>query len=627
MRANRVDRDQIQNEDKITIYIDPFMDQQRAFAFSVNAYGVQGEFLISDSAPFGDVAWNSLFDAAGSPVEDGWMAEMSVPFKSLRYPARPRGEPHRWGIQFERDIESKNEAVVWSPMSSDVMGGFVRQLGVLEGLTNLSTSRNLEFLPTATAIHVGNLDRATGTFGTEGVQEAGLNLKYGITSDLTFDFTYNPDFSQIESDRPQIEVNQRFPIFFPELRPFFLEGREIYEVSGPVTVVHTRTIVDPRYGAKLSGKIGNTSLGLLFADDEAPGRVDDPDDPAFDRAAQVVLARVRYDYSAGSHIGGLFTDREVLDSFSRLAAIDGRWQICRNYRLELKAMTTRRQDVNGVKKTGELAEVAWRKEGRNFNYDVSSQIVDPDFGTDVGFVRRTDLRRTQGNVLYRWWPESWIINWSPTFAYERNSGHTGVLQDHVFQTGIQALFDKRVDVRATVNRDLERFAGIDFWKTRYSFRSNVSTSRRVSFGVNVNAGDQIRFVANPFLGSEAVTTLTMTLRPFTRLQSDLRLNTSRFVDRRTDAEAFDVKIFRAVTTYQLTDRLVIRNISQYNSFDKELDANILFTYRVNSGTVFFAGYDDHYRQGNQDDDMLFPTSAWRRTNRAIFTKLQYLFRY
>ena len=98
-----------------------------------------------------------------------------------------------------------------------------------------------------------------------------MNLKYGVTSNLTFDFTYNPDFSQIESDRQQIEVNQRFPVLYPELRPFFLEGQEIFRIAGPVTFIHTRTIVDPRYGAKLSGKIGKTTIGLLVANDEAPG--------------------------------------------------------------------------------------------------------------------------------------------------------------------------------------------------------------------------------------------------------------------------------------------------------------------------------------------------------------------
>ena len=152
---------------------------------------------------------------------------------------------------------------------------FYSQMGVLDGMTELSTTRNLEVLPTFTVIQYGEVDptREAGPgFVNENTEpDAGVSIKYGITSNLTADFTLNPDFSQIESDRPQIEVNQRFPLFFPELRPFFVEGSEIFEVSAPVTVVHTRTIVDPDYGAKLSGKVGRLSLGILAANDAAPG--------------------------------------------------------------------------------------------------------------------------------------------------------------------------------------------------------------------------------------------------------------------------------------------------------------------------------------------------------------------
>src|SRR4029077_19907566 len=137
---------------------------------------------------------------------DGWTAEVAIPFKSLRYPARGKGEAHRWGLQIERDSEGKDESVVWSPLSRAVMSE-LGQMGTLEGMTNLSTNHNLEVQPTVTAVNTGKLS-TTGNFESDGVQEAGANLKYGITSDLTFDLTYNPDFSQIESDRQQIEVNQ-----------------------------------------------------------------------------------------------------------------------------------------------------------------------------------------------------------------------------------------------------------------------------------------------------------------------------------------------------------------------------------------------------------------------------------
>jgi hypothetical protein len=632
IRANRVDRDRTDNDDTVTFYIDPFMDQQRAYAFSVNGYGVQRDALLSGGTSGGgsgngDASWNALFASAGQLVDDGWTAEVAIPFKSLRYPSRGSGESHRWGLQVEREIQTKNETVHWSPISRNLLG-FLRQMGVVDGIRDLSTARNLELLPTVTAVAVGNLNRTTGDYVTQDVEEAGINLKYGITSNLTFDFTYNPDFSQIESDRQQIEVNQRFPVQYPELRPFFLEGRDIYQVASPggATIIHTRTIVDPRYGAKLSGKLGQTSLSVLLADDEAPGQVADSSDPAFGKTAQTMLGRARYDYS-GSYVGVLFTDREFLDTYSRFGGFDGRWQIGRDHRLSYKAFTTRRRDRQGVQHTGELAELVFAKEGGRFGYRSQSHLVDPDFGTDVGFVRRTDQRGTRGGVSYRWYPESWIVNWGPSFSYDYLWDYESVLQERGMTPSISVQFAKNISVNGDFEQGMERFGGIDFQKKRVSFGGNVGTSRRISFSGEFSTGDQIRFVADPFLGAGTTWSTNVTLRPYSRLQSQVSLNASRLTDRRTDTEVFDVKIFRAQTTYQFTERFLVRNITQHNTLDKTLDFNVLFTYRVNAGTVFFVGYDDHYREGRQVSQELFPTSALRRTNRAMFAKLQYLFRY
>jgi hypothetical protein len=630
IRANRVDRDRTDNDDVVTFYIDPFLDQQRAYAFSVNGYGVQRDALLAGgtsggTSSSGDASWNALFASAGQLVEDGWTAEVAIPFKSLRYPARGQGESHRWGFQVEREIQTKNEIAHWSPVTRDVLG-FLRQMGVVDGISNLSTARNLELMPTVTAIAVGNLNRTTGEYAKSDVEEAGLNLKYGVTSNLTFDFTLNPDFSQIESDRQQIEVNQRFPVQYPELRPFFLEGRDIYQVPSPggATIIHTRTIVDPRFGAKLAGKIGPMSVSALMADDEAPGKVA-PSDRAFGKTAQTLLGRARYDYS-GSYVGVLFTDRGFLDSYSRFGGFDGRWQIGRDHRLSYKAFTTDRRDLDGVQHTGELAEVVFTKEGGRLGYRSQSHLVDPDFGTDVGFVRRTDQRQTRAAVSYTWYPETWIVNWGPAFDATWLWDHDAVLQDRSINPSIRVQFARNISVSGDYDDGLERFGGIDFQKKRVSLNGTVNSSRRISFSGNFSTGDQIRFVTDPFLGAGTTWSTNVTMRPSSRLQSQITLNTSRLVDRRTDTEVFDVKIFRALTTFQFTDRLLVRNISQYNTFDKTLDENILFTYRVNAGTVFFLGYDDHYREGIQINERVFPTTSLERTNRAIFTKLQYLYR-
>ena len=658
LRANRVDRDQAFLDDSISVYFDPFLDQQRAYVFSVNGYGVQMDSIMnargggfrgrgggfsgggfsggSSGIPRGDRSWDALFESGGELVADGFTAELAIPFKSLRYPQRDRDTPHRWGFQIARSIRGKDEAVVWSPYSREI-SGFLPQMGVLDGITNLSTSRNLEILPTLTAIQFGSRD-STGQFGETTAPEAGVNLKYGITSNLTADVAFNPDFSQIESDRPQIEVNQRFALFFSELRPFFLEGAEIFQMSGPVTLVHTRTIVDPDYGGKITGKVGKTTLGLLVANDAAPGNVDDVADRSYGQSANVVIGRARYDLYSESFLGAIFTNREFLDSHSRLGGVDGNFRLSRTQSLGFRAMQTEHQDLDQRQSSGQMFDVNYRMSSRHWSAFVSGYTLSPDFMTDVGFVRRVDQKRVSSSLSYRWRPETWVLNWGPRFNYSRNWNFDDILEDEEARFGLRASFAKNINVNFDVRREMERFLGINFDKSAISFGGGVNTSRNYSVGGFFRWGDEVSYSENPFLGRGGGGGIFMTLRPVSRFQSQINVNTSRLIDpRAADELVFDVKIFRALTTYQFTDRLLFRNIVEYNTFQRTVGLNMLATYRVNSGTVFYVGYDDHYQQGDllygdRDgdgiDDQLYPDDlALRQTNRAFFTKLQYLFRY
>ena len=658
IRANRVERDQTTRDDKLTLYFDPFMDQQRAYVFSVNGYGVQGDATLDSGGrgggrrrrgpgggrgggssrpagviPEGDTSWDALFASAGGLVSDGWTAEMAIPFKSLRYPSRGSGAAHRWGFQVVRNIESKDERAVWSPVSRGIFG-FLTQMGTLDGMTSLSTSRNLEFLPTVTAVRAGALDKSHGTFFDNNVSpEAGLNVKYGISSNLTADFTVNPDFSQIESDQPQIEVNQRFPLFFSELRPFFLEGQEIFSIPAPVTFLHTRTIVDPRFGAKLTGKVGQTTVGVLVADDEAPGKRSDPTDPALGQTAQFLIGRVRYDLYGESHIGALVTDREFMDSYNRVAGVDGQFRLGPTDRLNVFLFQSVTREEDGAERSGPSYGGFYRHNGRNLSYTVGTGITDPNFRDQAGFVRRVDEKRGFSSISYRWWPETWLINWGPRGSYRRNYDFDSTLQDEEAGAGVDFAFARSVTAGIGADRTMERFGGIDFWKWNYSTTFNVNTSRRVSVEGGFDWGDGIFFSENPFLGRATGGRILASMRPFSRLQSDLSVDFSRLQDPHTDTEIFDVKIYRAFTTYQFTERFLFRNIMEYDTFDKTLDANVLFTYRVNSGTVLFVGYDDHYQQGDFIDfgetpaERFLVTNRLQRTNRALFTKFSYLFRY
>ena len=672
MRANRVDRDRAgYGDDILSVYFDPFLDQQRAYVFSVNGYGVQGDSIVSGGrgggfsgggrggVPWGDRSWDALFESGGQPVADGFTAEMAIPFKSLRYPARPDDVPHTWGLQIVRQIRDKDETIVWSPVSRDI-AGFLPQMGVLDGMTGLSTSRNLEVQPTFTAFRYGTFDETAGRLvDGEPQPDLGANFKYGVTPNLIADFTLNPDFSQIESDRPQVEVNQRFALFYPELRPFFLEGAEIFQMQAPVTVVHTRTIVDPQYGAKLTGKAGKTTLGVLFANDEGASLgVDDRLDPAFGQTAQTFVGRVRYDLYSESFVGAIVTDRQFLDGHSRLVGADSNFRIGATHQLGFRALGTDRRaaqsgpQVNPCPSTADVEAPAacdgyamdfgFRKRGRNLSYSIDSFALSPDFRTDVGFVRRTDQRETEARLDYLWWPQSWVISWGPEFRYGRNYNFDGVLADENLRAGVSANFAKNVRYSFDLDQDMERFYGIDFEKRRYRMFGNVSTSRVFSFGTGFDWGDEIYFDgANPFIGRESGFRTFINFRPVSRFATNINITTSRFMDplglfaagindgeRSEDGEIFNVNIFRALNTYQVTDRLALRNITEFNTYRGTVGLNLLATYRVNSGTAFYVGYDDHYRQYELFDDQVNAIDrGYLHTNRAVFTKIQYLFRY
>jgi hypothetical protein len=632
-RANRSDRDKLDNDDTVTITLEPFLDYLRGYSFAVNGYGVQRDSMIvvqnATSDAGGNTSFNALYYSGGQLVDDGWTAEIAIPIRSLRYPSRKAGEPHRWGFQVRREIKSKDEADVWSPVSRN-NPNFLAQIGILAGMTNFSTQRNFELLPTFTAVSSGRLNAIDGEYRTDTAKDAGVGLKYGINSNLTLDFTYNPDFSQIESDTQQIDINQRFPLQYAELRPFFLEGQEIFNVVGMPRAVETRRIVDPRYGAKLSGKLGNrTSIGLLLADDEAPGKTDSIFDPAHGKRAQNVLGRVKYELYRNAHVGGLFTDREFMGNYSRLVALDAALPFGGTRNIGYRFYKSE-QDEDEVRRSGWAMEATVRQNSRNLTWGAVSTWLSPEFASQLSFVRRVNTIENRYNVSYRWWPEGWLRNWGPGFNIGWLNDYDRVLQNSTdWNPSVSFNFAKNITLSTSVARTMELYHGIDFHKTSWSVSGSVNTSQKVLFSANFTSGDEIRFIENPFLGRLMEYGVTATFRPHSRLQSVLKLDGNRFRDPVNHDDEFHVTIMRSTTTYQFTPRLLVRNITELNAgggSNHTLFENILVTYRVNSGTVFYVGYDDRYKEGNAVNAQLFSDPTYRRTNRAVFTKIQYLFR-
>ncbi|MCK4337737.1 MAG: carbohydrate binding family 9 domain-containing protein, partial [Candidatus Aminicenantes bacterium] len=267
IRRTLTQRDKVFGDDGITVYLDTFNDKKRAFAFEVNPCGVQSDGVYTETKRrrrgmgFNkiDKNWDTYFLANARIDKEGYTVEISIPFKSLRF---PNSDHQIWGLQIMRNIQRKNEEIYWHPRSRSI-NGFLIQAGEIRIDGELDTGKNLEIMPVATGLK---------TTGELFVPEAGLNLKYGLTSDLTADLTLNPDFSQVEADMPQIDVNQRFALYYPEKRPFFLEGKDFFDT--PLELVYTRTIVNPDIGVKLTGKFGRTTVGFLSTYDTNPTEID-----------------------------------------------------------------------------------------------------------------------------------------------------------------------------------------------------------------------------------------------------------------------------------------------------------------------------------------------------------------
>jgi hypothetical protein len=380
IRSTVADRDNIDSDDHVTIHLDTFHDRRRSFFFAVNPRGVQQDGVRTEGSTspgqaFGgetDVNPDFTWESKGRVDDQGYVVEVRIPFMSLRYPGG--GGVQRWGVNVQRVTQRTGYVDTWTDVRR-ASASFLAQEGVLEGLHDMRRGVLLEAQPFVTA--TANGTRTGGTFEREGVDpSAGLNLKLGLTSDLSIDATVNPDFSQVESDVGQVTVNERFDLFFPEKRPFFLEGIELF--ATPNQLVYTRRIATPIVGGKLSAKLGRWNVAHLTAVDELPG-----DDAIFN------VSRVRADYGSNSTAGFVFTDRLVDGRHNTVLAADTRFVFGKLYFVRAQVGGSR-TDEDGVR-TSPLWHLEYDRTGRawGFNYRVTG--IGPDFEGDAGFVPRNDV--------------------------------------------------------------------------------------------------------------------------------------------------------------------------------------------------------------------------------------------
>jgi hypothetical protein len=420
VRATVAKRDAVFDDDYVGMILDTFNDKRKGFEFNFNPLGVQADAVFSNENE--DFSVDVVHESKGAINQEGYVVEIAIPFKSLRYEA---GAGKLWGAHFFRRIKRfNNEQSSWMPISREITGTLI-QAGQLTGLEGISTERTLEIIPSLTLSQTGSRVRQLPN-GLRAPEDAGrllnrpieadlgLNVKYQLTPTVTLDFAYNPDFAQVEADATVVTANQRFPIFFQEKRPFFLEGKEIFGTM--MQVVHTRAIVDPDYAAKLTGKLGRNTFGLLFASDNAPGNLSEDErdfirdgrNPldereqlarVLDRNATVGILRFKRDVGREHSLGGFATTYNFLDYHNHLAGFDGRFKIGDKTITRFELVGTTVKDSSGaVSRKGFGYSYIWDYTGRNFGYIFEAGGRTRDYRADVGFTRRTDTN----NVSFGW---------------------------------------------------------------------------------------------------------------------------------------------------------------------------------------------------------------------------------
>ncbi|HET8644925.1 MAG TPA: DUF5916 domain-containing protein, partial [Vicinamibacteria bacterium] len=381
IRATVADRDAIDADDNVTIHLDTFDDRRRSFLFAVNPLGVQQDGVRTEGSnspgqAFGgetDTNPDYLFESKGRITAEGYVVEMRIPFKSLRYPGGAAAQ--RWGVNVVRVTQRTGYVDTWTDVRR-ASASFLAQEGVLEGLHDLHRGILVEAQPFVTASVSGA--RGAGGFRRGALDpSAGLNLKLGLTSDLSIDATVNPDFSQVESDVGLVAVNERFALFFPEKRPFFLEGIELF--ATPNQLVYTRRIVDPLVGGKLAAKRGRWSLAHLTALDQPQGG-----DALFN------VSRVRADYGDNSTAGLVLTDRDHETRRNTVLAADTRWVFGKLYFARAQAGGSRTEEGDTVR-TSPIWHLEFDRTGRAWGFNHRLTGLGPDFQSDAGFVPRNDV--------------------------------------------------------------------------------------------------------------------------------------------------------------------------------------------------------------------------------------------
>ena len=462
VRARMSRREDIYDDDQVEIILDTFHDRRRAYAFQTTPLGVQWDAIWTEASreeetqSHFDTSFDTVWNSRGKVTGRGFVVWMEIPFKSLRFPATKAQE---WGVILYRGITRKTEDSFWPHITFKVEGR-LGQAATLSGLEGISPGHSIELIPYGLMRGFRALDTRDPQnpyFQRAAAQgAAGMDAKFVIRDHFTIDATAHPDFSQVESEDPQITVNQRYAVYFPEKRPFFLENEDFFR--SPMNLFFTRNIGDPSAGIRLTGKDGPYSVGVMSADDRSPGLAVPDYNALSGIRSYFTVARATRDIARQSSVGVLYTDWEcpTTGEYNRVGGVDSRVKFSPNWTLDGQAVASSSNIFgnffsptyssnnceanaypfssgnkgNNNYYAGPAERLELHRDGLHLTYDAQYNDISPGFVSVPGFINRVDIREIKQEIDYRFRPKrGWIVDWGPTLNTRHDFDHTGLRLD------------------------------------------------------------------------------------------------------------------------------------------------------------------------------------------------------
>ncbi len=661
VRSHMARRENVTTDDSVSVLLDPFQDHRRGILFQLNPLGVQADAAYTEGSG-NDYSYDQVWDSAGTVTKGGWIALFAIPFRSLRF----REGAQDWGVVLTRNIPRNSETDHWPRIATNVEGTLTQE-GTLRGIEGVTGSHNLQINPYGLLQNekmLNTADPINPFFSSRRFEgTVGGDAKAILKDSVVVDATINPDFSQIESDQPQLTVNQRYAVYFPELRPFFLENANYF--STPINLLYTRNIVHPEFGARVTGKIGSTNLGFLSIDDRAPGEAYSPGDPQYGKHALFSVGRVTQDVGKGSSLGALFTDYEFAGSNNRVGGLDYTARLSESWTSQGQIVESSTKGLDGSYAAGPASYLEFDRNGHAFNFSNNYQDYSTGFQSVPSFIPTTDVREENEHATYRWYRKS------------------GVLQSFGLENGAQIAFDHQGNrvyrylqfdpfftlARNTTLAPIGQFnsdtvgpqdgyalaGNKNFSENQIGLVARSAPFPQLNFNIVAFKAATVDFYpaagTAPTLLKQDLVQALITVQPLRSLTIDNTYLLDRDHDAHSGADVYENQTLRTKVNYQFTRAFSARVIVEYDSVlanplmtslqrTKEVSTEALLTWLPHPGTAIYLGYNNDLqnydrtlcqRMGEGSCDASQPILS-RSTNylndgRQIFLKASYLLRF